>query len=273
MQRRNNDMSDNGGRLGYHSPLETDVYLKDRNNPLKRELWRVFQKEDGTAYMIPRPDGLGLTYYLCEDWSPWKEKAMAYGLCNETVTDPTMINNMDPDDALLFANIFHRQLMFEHRDMDTDFPSLAPWVPDEDLLLACAELHAPQEETQDYCIAVEARCNEYGECIELGIAPSVTALEELVPALTDIYGILPDGSPCDPEEWGVSFGCPVAKCPAPPGGCEYVDEYRLNEVRDCCAVLCFATDSLGNECSGASSFMARRWGWWMLLGTLLALRK
>ena len=53
---------DDGSREGYHSSLP-NTYLQDCKNPLKYELWRVFMNEDGTsAYVIPRPDGLGMTH-------------------------------------------------------------------------------------------------------------------------------------------------------------------------------------------------------------------
>lgn len=204
--------------------------------------------------MIPRPDGLGLVYHLCSDPS-FFDKATTYGLCDETVTDPRIINAMDPVDALQFANAFHRQLVFRSAtDSTASTASIEPFAPDNDILAACETLDASAmlEATRNYCEAVKGRCNNDGACIEIGIVPTSAAVDELVPALNDIYGVLQDEDLCVPEQWGLSFACPVASCAQPPSGCDYgLARYVLNNVRDCCAVLCYATDSNGNECSGA----------------------
>ena len=50
-----------GGRPGYHSPAG-DTYVPNCDVQTLREYWRIFEQADGSAYMIPRPDGLGLAY-------------------------------------------------------------------------------------------------------------------------------------------------------------------------------------------------------------------
>ena len=60
---------------------------------------------------------LELESHLSEDDGPLAStllrfKASEYGLCNETVLNTSIINSMDPNYALQFANIFHRQLVF-----------------------------------------------------------------------------------------------------------------------------------------------------------------
>ncbi|CAB9524844.1 expressed unknown protein [Seminavis robusta] len=243
----------NGGRVGYHSPSPTDVYLPDCQNPLQRELWRVFVQEDGTAYMIPRPDGLGITYGLCNNDAFDQElmaKAQQYGLCDETVTDPTVINSMTPEDALRFANAFHRQLRFSISDDN----QIYPWAPDEDILLACENITS--QAALGHCEALANRCNDdTGECIEIGVIPSVEAVQELVPALNALYGVLEEGETCIPSTvFGPTFGCPVADCFAEQSaGCEYDTAgapFSVNELGDCCQRQCYAVDSNGNECTG-----------------------
>eukprot|EP00539_Tryblionella_compressa_P005545 CAMPEP_0178753632 /NCGR_PEP_ID=MMETSP0744-20121128/11713_1 /TAXON_ID=913974 /ORGANISM="Nitzschia punctata, Strain CCMP561" /LENGTH=284 /DNA_ID=CAMNT_0020407457 /DNA_START=113 /DNA_END=967 /DNA_ORIENTATION=+ len=271
---------DNGGRPGYHSPDPTDTYLRDENNPLQRELWRVFETKDGTAYVIPRPDALGLKYGLCDDedddslpFGELSELALEYGLCNETISDPSIINSMDPTDALQLTNYFHRQLIFEVTSDDM----VGPFAPDNDILAACATIESPAPETTQYCSAVEDKCNEDGVCIDIAVLPSPVAVKELVPALNALYGvILPsEHAHCDPDQWGSTFGCPVAKCAEPPEGCQYDQAfYVLNDLRDCCAALCYATDSLGNECItsvGDLALMASGGARWRQMGGLFLL--
>jgi hypothetical protein len=270
---------DNGGREGYHSPGPNDTYLPDCSNPLKRELWRVFQQEDGTAYMIPRPDGLGIKYNLCSNdetdiGTPplvddtLSSKAEQYGLCDEIV-DPSLLNNMDRADALKFANVFHRQLFFV-----ANGDSIDPWVPDTDVLAACATL--PDDDStaaaKMYCERVKGRCNGSGECVDIGIIPSSEAVTQLVPALNEIYGAVSTGDQCVSDDWGATFGCPQAGCADAPQDCDYVfDHYVINDIRDCCAELCYAVDSGGNECSGGSSTLLAHNFCWFLLVLLLPL--
>jgi len=239
----------NGGRSGYHSPSSTDTYLPDCENPLKRELWRVFQQEDGTAYIIPRPDGLGTVYNICNGRVPVKEgiidKANQYGLCDNDI-NVAAINHIDPNYGLLFVNIFHRQLHFV-----ADGQNIQPFAPDSDILDAC-ELREGDETLNSYCQAVKNQCNSFGECTEMMVVPSEMQVRQIVPALNELYGIPEIGDQCDPEQWSSSFSCPVAKCATSPQGCEYVrDHYIINQDRDCCAEMCFSVDSQGNKCSRA----------------------
>ena len=73
---------DNGSRRCYHTPSATDRYLKDCTNGLQREYWRVFAQNEESAYIIPRPDGMGLFYDLCEDETVG-ELFETYALCEE----------------------------------------------------------------------------------------------------------------------------------------------------------------------------------------------
>ena len=268
------DITDgNGGRIGYHSPSPTDTYMPDCQNPLQRELWRVFEQQDGTSYIIPRPDGLGTKYNLCpfsaEDdntstgappppplvESELSDKVQQYGLCDELVTDPLILNSMDTMDALLIVNAFHRQLRFRVVNRESGEPYLDPWAPDNDILDACDYLSSNNDgedyaAAESYCSSVANRCNGEGVCIEIGIIPSLEAIDVIVPALNEIYGIGDVGDECLPEEWGTTFQCPVAGCLEAPLGCEYITDHTvINTIRDCCPELCYAVDSDGNQCS------------------------
>ena len=255
----------NGGRPGYHMPSQTTTYLPNPMNPLQRELWRVFKKEDGTAYIIPRPDGLGLEYGMCQVTNSLFTKAEQYGLCDRTA-DPDIINSIDPDVALEFTAVFHQNLMFVANGNE-----ISPWVPDEDILLACDTLVGDSKvATESYCTNVRGRCDEKtGVCLEITFIPSEEEVEILVPALNKIYGIPELGEECSLDAWrSTDYMCPVASCYIPEG-CTYTSHHIISQynpensedrtvrpLRTCCQELCYSIDKNGERCdySGSSQF-------------------
>jgi len=271
---------DDGSREGYHSPLP-NTYLPDCKNPLKRELWRVFMNEDGTsAGMIPRPDGLGIIHKICPEDEPLathlvnvSSKASEYGLCNETVFN-TSINSMDPVYALQFANIFHRQLVFTIKEN-----RISPWVTNSDILQVC-ETFDVSDNIKAHCEEIKSLCNDKGECIEMGIIPNKQSVEELVPALNEMYGVKQMGDTCNPEEWGATFECPANSMDCNerrprglPAGCKYVNNYYvIDEVRDCCPKPCYFEDKDGNECSIGSNVAANSWVYFSTLVCVVYLK-
>ena len=207
------ESTNNGARQGYHSPASSDVYMPDCKNPLKEELWRVFAKkvknEEGksniAAYIIPRPDRLGIEYGLCNgrssnsdsseekagvSISQIKEIAGKYGLCDERAV-PKIINNMTINDALVLTNFFHSQIKFESRN-----DSIYPWVPDTDILAACELVPISNstatneviEQTGNFCAAIKGRCSGQ-TCTGISISPSAEVVKELVPTLNELYGV------------------------------------------------------------------------------------
>ena len=96
----------------------------------------------------------------------------------------------------------------------------------------------------------------------MGIIPNKQSVEELVPALNEMYNVKQMGDICDPEEWRSTFECPanLISCGRPPKGCKYVNNnFVINEARDCCPRPCYSEDSDGNECSIGSSVAANSW--------------
>ncbi|GFH60229.1 hypothetical protein CTEN210_16705 [Chaetoceros tenuissimus] len=236
-----------GGRLGYHEPAPTDTFLSNCNNPLKRELWRVFKKETGTAYIIPNPSGLGLVYNICDEYGgfgPMADQyivkdANKYGLCNG---DSSLVNDIDPDVALKFTTIFHRHTKFTNKNGAID-----PWVPDDDVIAACDTL-SKDSTAMNYCNDVKGKCSN-GSCTEQIIIPDSDTVNILVQALNLIYGVKEVGESCSIKEWGATHQCPVAGCIEPPAGCNYSSQhYSITFLRDCCEKMCYMVDDLGNEC-------------------------
>ena len=173
----------NGARPLYHSPDRDSTYLPDCNNELKRELWRVFALNESSAYIIPRPDAMGIQYGLCDGEDlQLAELFDEYGLC-EDVGNPNVINDILPLDALTITHTLHQLLKFE---LDED-GLITPWAPDDDLIAAC-EL-TDSEDALNHCDLLESRCNTWGSCEDIGYIPNQRAAEALVSALNQLYGI------------------------------------------------------------------------------------
>ena len=169
-----------GSRLCYHSPEASDSYLPDCQNPLKRELWRVFALNESSAYIIPRPDTMGLQFDLCES-GEYTELLQEYDLCAD-ITDPDTINNIPIEKALQITNILHQHLVFS-----TDSSGqVTPWAPDEDMLLACQQIDDPI--VDEYCGNISSQ-NESGECLELAFTYPEEAGLLFATTLNTLYGI------------------------------------------------------------------------------------
>ena len=66
---------------------------------------------------------------------------------------------------------------------------ISPWAPDDDIIAAC-EL-TDNEAALSYCEQLESRCDQWGNCIDIGYIPSEEAVAALIPALNLLYGITP----------------------------------------------------------------------------------
>lgn len=180
---------DNGGREGYHSPDASDSYLPDCTLTLQREYYRVFQKEDGKAYIIPRPDGHSAWLTPCSDEThPLHALVLKYQLCKsaETPAEVEAVNAIEPADALTLTHALHEELVF--------YPvqdAVAPWPFSPDIVAACKSNEALRTGV------FEARCDTE---IELEGKPrpeevvtySPQEAAALAAALNTLYGIEDD---------------------------------------------------------------------------------
>jgi hypothetical protein len=182
------ETTEDGSRSCYHAPMNTDVYLPDCNNTLEREYWRVFAMDQNSAYIIPRPDGMGLFYDLCDD-SEIGILMDTYKLCRETLraTDIDLINNIPPDDALLIANALHENLFFTVDDNG----GLNPWAPPNDIVDVCNMSSDNDSVIESFCeTALEYYDNDSGEdCPNVVFLLSSEEAQVLAGRLNTLYGL------------------------------------------------------------------------------------
>lgn len=172
-----------GSRLCYHSPNATDTYLLDCKNPRDRELWRVFAQTEESAYVIPRPDVVGIYFGLCEEGTVHAELFAQYKLCDEMLDSEgiEIINNLPPAAALAITNILHQNLRFEELD-----GAIFPFSPEDDMLAACALMD--DSLVDDYCAMLENN-QASKECLDIDYNLPEGSVPLFVDALNQIYGI------------------------------------------------------------------------------------
>ncbi len=173
-----------GSRAGYHTAAGLP-WVRDCQNPLAREYWRVFAVDPKHAAMIPRPDGSGYLQAACTDsMHALHAVTQKYGLCASASSAEAVdrVNSMAVADALLVARELHRQLRFVHVRN-----SLAPFAPPTDILDACS-LHSNAEQPE-----LEAICKRERSRLEsgndIGFSYDGAGALELARRLNELYGI------------------------------------------------------------------------------------
>lgn len=176
-----------GSRTG-HDPGDSQ-YLPDCDPPLLREYYRVFAQEDKTAYMIPRPDTLGLRYGYCDgDDRELGELFDRNGLC-VPIADPEVVNSMTPADALQIAHVLHEELVFVAEQHDESW-SVWPGAMSDDVVAACDRAAVDLSDAQDACRFHREKVTSKSHD-DLGRSYTRAEAEQLAPALNELYGIEP----------------------------------------------------------------------------------
>lgn len=174
-----------GSRTG-HSPGDSQ-YLPDCDPPLRREYYRVFAQKDKTAYMIPRPDTLGIVYGFCDgDDAELAELFDRNGLCVQ-VADPELVNSMTPEDALRIAHLLHEQLVFAPERAGENW-SVRPGAMTDDVVAACDRAAVDLSDAQDACRYHRERASSKSHD-DMGRSYTRAEVEQLAPALNELYGI------------------------------------------------------------------------------------
>lgn len=176
---------DNGARTCYHAPVQTDTYLPDCNNTLAREYWRVFSANEDSAYIIPRPDGMGLSYDLCDD-SEVGVLMETYGLCTSTLgaDEVEVINNIPPTDALRITHRLHEQLFFSVDENDM----ITPWIPPNDMIDVCGMSDNNDAQVESFCSMVQEYYGE-GECSGIAFFPAPEEAVFIAARANTLYGL------------------------------------------------------------------------------------
>jgi hypothetical protein len=177
------------GDIACYSVSEAgDVWMPDCEHPLDRAYWRVHARrsDDGevTAYLLPRPDGAGAAFGVCDG----PDAALAalfdgWGLCAPTLdaAGVARINALPLDDALAISHALHERLVFTAGGDDGS--TIAPWPLPEDLEDACPGTSA------------SAACDAYLTAVcgasDIGVALTLDEAQanELAAALNAAYGI------------------------------------------------------------------------------------
>ncbi len=172
----------------------TDPYLPLCDNPLPKEYWKLFTRDEGsTAYFLPRPDGAGLAYGYCESEDPeiaalFEDNALCTTIDSQAKVE--IINNIDPADALEISRLIHEQLEFTAVMTFEEFGAIAPFGLPVDLATVC-------EQQAESLAAIESTC---ARLIDDGTVPTceeddmgtVLTFEEatlLADALNVLYGV------------------------------------------------------------------------------------
>jgi len=167
-----------GGRLCYSVPGGEDTFIPDCS--LDRDLWRVFSQRDTTAYIIPRPDALGLEFGICEgDDQTLADIFERNGLCEE-IADPSVVNAMSVQDAVVIASTLHARLVFERRDSNTIFP-----YPTPDIQLDVCASSSSAEVLSEYCEALNRNCQGGSEPF---IGFTAEEADAMISALNALFG-------------------------------------------------------------------------------------
>ena len=177
---------DDGARACYHAPMESDIYLPDCQTDLSREYWRVFATSESSAYIIPRPDGMGLFYDLCEDENVG-ELMTTYALCNEILgaNEVDIINDIPPESALLIANALHSRLLFTVDENDM----ISPWAPPNDIVDACKFSDDNDESVSEFCGTALGYYDSGEDCPNIAFFPNSEEAPIIAARLNTLYGL------------------------------------------------------------------------------------
>jgi hypothetical protein len=176
---------ENGSRSCYHT--SADDYLLDCEAPLNREYWRVFAQNETSAYIIPRPDGAGLTYGLCDEESQLGELFIQYALCQEPLTASliTVINDIPPEDALTITNALHTELEFV---VNSD-GLVSPFAPPDDIVDVCNMTDDNDDVVLEYCTTALEYYDSENDCPNIAFLPSEEVSQVIANRMNTLYGI------------------------------------------------------------------------------------
>lgn len=228
---------DDGSRAGYHGVGTGDTWLPDCDSTLSLEYFRVFVQQDGTAYLMPRPDGF--PSYLadaCSDTShALHDTVDSYTLCADSArVDIERVNAMDVVDALAIAHHLNGKLVFVAEATD-----VRPYAIPSDILLLCQQDDAfrngPMKERCDF----EIEADETGDRTDIGWSHTGQQGVVLAAKLNELYGVTGENL-CDRLTGNARVTLDLAIRGAP-NTCQVDDDCvlvgRASECHDSCAAV------------------------------------
>ncbi len=181
----------NGAIECYSVPDAGDQWMLDCDHPRDRIYWHVYARSDAggvSAYMLPRPDGTGIHYAICDGPDAGLATLFeGYGLCEPTLGPGGVeaINSMDLADALAISHALHERLVFTPYEIDGSW-DIAPFALPADLKAACPATDNP---------SIISKCDHVLDAVcgptDIGVVFGLTEAEagELAQALNQLYGI------------------------------------------------------------------------------------
>ena len=170
-------------------------WIPDCNHPRQRYYWRTFAEPVGdgtrnspTASMMPRPDGMGLVFGICDGEDPVLASLFDQNhLCKEILgsAEVDALNAMPLADALTISHALHQRLVFSPYAHPQGGWDITPFALPEDLRDACPATGNP---------SIIDRCNSYLDVVcgntSIGVHLGLSEAEanELASALNQLYG-------------------------------------------------------------------------------------
>jgi len=97
-----------------HYPAASDVWVQNPDVATTSEYWTIFRQENGTHYMIPRPDGSPFLIAACASDDAVGTLLQATAVCQSTSTSAQVqrVNALTVDEAITISTVLHDGLTF-----------------------------------------------------------------------------------------------------------------------------------------------------------------
>lgn len=153
---------------------------------LARTYWSVVRAQDGSHFLLPRPDGAAPLARECEAGTPFATQLSEHALCKTADNEAavTKVNALDQALALEVSTALHRELAFKR-----DGENITPSPLGRDLLELCRSNAELREG------AMKARCTEEEQYADGSARPAIfrawseAELSAVPGALNALYGV------------------------------------------------------------------------------------
>lgn len=151
------------------------------------DLWRVFAIDDDTAYIVPRPDALGLEFGLCDD-PELGDLFDRNGLCVELAA-PDVVNAMTPADAIAIARALHDHIRFTANVASDGSAWISPFPVPTLQIAACDAATDPGDVLATDCQNNVDPYRVEDACPNLAVVRTQAEAEAMAEALNALFGV------------------------------------------------------------------------------------